>query len=336
MPQPAENFISLDHPPLFRRRLLRWFQQNGRDLPWRRTHDPYAIMVSEFMLQQTQVATVVPYYERWLERFPSFRALARASEAEVLHAWQGLGYYARGRNLHTAAKLVVGNFGGRLPADVTVVRQLPGVGRYTAGAIASFAFDLPEPIIDTNIARTLARLTNCKLPVDTSAGRDYLWNLAKALMPKKGARRFNSALMELGALVCLARKPRCDVCPVRLHCRADNPESLPGKRARPAVVRLTEWHGLIRQGKDVLLEQSHGRWRGMWTLPRLPAAPKHAPLLRLEFPFTHHCITLAVFSARRPSAPNDRQRWFACRALDDIPVPAPHRRALAQLLPILG
>jgi A/G-specific adenine glycosylase len=232
--------------------------------------------------------------------------------------------------------LIARNFGSRVPADVILVRQLPGVGRYTAGAIASFAFDLSEPVIDTNIGRALGRLTNCKLPVDTSAGRNHLWSVAKALLPKKGARDFNSALMELGALVCLPRKPRCGVCPVRRHCRADNPESLPRKRARPAVVRVTESHGWIRQGNDVLLEQSQARWRGMWTLPRLPTAPKHAPLLRLEFPFTHHRITLAVFSARRPLVPNDRQRWFAYRALADIPVPAPHRRALTQLLPILG
>ena len=332
----AESSDLLQDTRHFRVRLRRWFRRHGRDLPWRRTRDPYAIMVSEFMLQQTQVATVIPYYERWLARFPSFRVLARASEADVLHAWQGLGYYARARNLHAAARLIAKNFGGRVPADVTLVRQLPGVGRYTAGAIASFAFDLPEPVIDTNIARTLARLTNCKLPLDASAGRDHLCKVAQALLPKRGSRQFNSALMDLGALVCLARNPRCGVCPVRLHCHADNPGAVPTKRARPAVVRLTESHGLIRQGKNVLLEQSHSRWRGMWTLPHLPTPPKGAPLLRLEFPFTYHRITLAVFSAPRPPMPKDHQRWFAYRALADIPLPAPHRRALTQLLPISG
>ncbi len=160
---------------LFRRSLLNWYRQNARDLPWRRTADPYAILVSEFMLQQTQVATVIPYYDEWLRRFPDFATLAAASENDVLHAWQGLGYYARARYLHAAAQFVMQNFGGELPADTAKIAQLPGVGRYTAGAIASFAFDLPEPIVDANIARVLARLTNYKIPIDTSAGRAHLW-----------------------------------------------------------------------------------------------------------------------------------------------------------------
>ena len=223
MSRRAESTGSRSDHRQFRRSLHRWFRLRGRDLPWRRTHDPYAILVSEFMLQQTQVATVISYYQRWLDRFPDFAALARAKESDVLHAWQGLGYYARARHLHAAGKFVRENFGGELPADVARIAQLPGVGRYTAGAIASFAFDLPEPIVDANIARVLARLTNWEIPIDTSVGRAHLWQTATALLPTTGVREHNSALMDLGAMICLPRQPRCAECPVRSFCRAERP-----------------------------------------------------------------------------------------------------------------
>ena len=290
-------------------------------------------MVSEFMLQQTQVATVLPYYTRWLARFPDFSALARASEAEVLHAWQGLGYYARARNLHAAAQQIAREFGGRLPRDLDTVRQLPGVGRYTAGAIASFAFDLPEPIVDANIARVLARLSNCTRPIDTAGGRRQLWQIATTLMPKTNARTYNSALMELGALVCTSRRPDCPACPVRRHCRAEQPAALPAKKTRREIVRLIEPHGFIRLRNRVLLEQSNARWRGMWILPRFAEVPRRPPLLRLEFPFTHHRITLAVFAGSCRPLPNEHTRWFPLRALPELAIPSPHRRVLERLLP---
>ncbi len=332
MSRPTESPTSLNDHRLFRRRLHRWFDVHERDLPWRRTRDPYAILVSEFMLQQTQVATVIPYYERWLERFPDFATLARAKEADVLHAWQGLGYYARARHLQAAAKFVRQNHRGRLPADPARIAQLPGVGRYTAGAIASFAFDLPEPIVEANIARLLARLTNYQAPIDTSAGRAHLWTTARALLPRARSCAHNSALMELGALVCRPRQPRCGECPVRPFCRAQDPALLPLKSKKPATVRLRESHAFTRGEKGVLLEQSRARWRGMWILPRLSRVPQRAPLLQLDFPFTHHRVTLAVFKKPEPVAPNENQKWFSLRALDRLPVPTPHRRALAQLL----
>ena len=329
----AESSESHPEHQRLRTGLLRWFRIHGRDLPWRRTHDPYAILVSEFMLQQTQVATVLPYYERWLERFPGFAALARARESDVLHAWQGLGYYARARNLHAAAKSVRQNFAGRLPADATRIAQLPGVGRYTAGAVASFAFDLPEPIVEANVGRVLARLTNLRVPIDTAAGRAHLWRAAIALLPASGAREHNSALIDLGALLCLPRQPRCFECPVRRSCRAANPASLPIKRKKPATVRFMEPHLFTRDKGRVLLEHSQKRWRGMWILPRLSAPPKRRPLLQLDFPFTQHRITLAVFAPRGEFVPSDKQRWFSLRALQRLPLPSPHRRALNQLLP---
>jgi A/G-specific adenine glycosylase len=319
----------------FRGHLLRWFEWAGRDLPWRRTRDPYAILVSEFMLQQTQVAMVIPYYQRWLERFPDFPALAAAGESAVLHAWQGLGYYARARNLHAVARFVTQNLGGKLPAAPEQLAQLPGIGRYTAGALASFAFDRPEPIVDANIARVLARLTNWEDPIDTAAGQAHLWRTARALVPIKGARHHNSALMDLGAMICLPRQPRCVVCPVRRFCRAVEPALLPRQKKRPVTVRLTEQHAFTLRRNRVLLEQSHARWPGMWILPRLASAPRRRPLLQLDFPFTHHRVTLAVFARPSPEIPNEHQQWYTLRALDRLPVPSPHRRALMQLLPAL-
>lgn len=322
-----------DDPPLFRRQLLAWFRCHGRDLPWRRTHDPYAILVSEFMLQQTQVATVLPYYERWLARFPDFATLARADESQVLHAWQGLGYYARARNLHAAARAVMKKFDGTMPRRAEEIATLPGVGRYTAGAIASFAFDQAEPIVDANIARVLARLTNWQQPIDTAAGRTHLWETATKLLPKNRARLHNSALMELGALVCLPRRPDCERCPVRAFCAATDPSSLPRKKPKPRAVLLHEPHAFAVRRHRILLEQSHERWRGMWILPRLATSPKTAPLLQLDFPFTHHRVTLSVFAPTVRFAPNDKLHWFPLAELDTLPLPSPHRRALEQLLP---
>jgi len=333
MSRPVPSLELPEQKTQFRRQLLRWFRKAGRDLPWRQTCDPYAILVSEVMLQQTQVASVLPFYTRWLERFPNFEALALSPEADVLHAWQGLGYYARARHLQAAAKYVARHFRGRLPGNLTEIARLPGVGRYTAGAIASFAFDLPEPIVDANIARVLTRLTNWRRPIDLAWGRAHLWKVAAALLPPKTARAPNSALMDLGAMICLPRNPRCRECPVVSFCRAERPEQLPVKRKRPQLRHLTETHAFVRRGDFVLLEQSHTRWRGMWILPRLNRTRKGPPLFRLEFPFTHHRIALEVFPGAHPTLPNEHRRWFRLAAVDKLPIPNPHRRALARLLP---
>jgi A/G-specific adenine glycosylase len=333
MSRRAEFFETPIDPREFRRSLQRWFRLQGRDLPWRRTRDPYAVLVSEFMLQQTQVATVLPYYERWLKRFPDFAALARASESDVLHAWQGLGYYARARHLHAAGKFVVKNHGGQMPPETHRIAQLPGVGRYTAGALASFAFDRSEPIVEANTGRVLARLTNWTQPIDAAAGRAHLWRTARSLLPAKNARDHNLALMDLGAKICQPRLPRCDACPVRRFCRAVEPELLPRKKKRHPTVYPTEHHGFTRERNRVLLEQSNGRWQGMWILPRLTITPRRPPLVKLVFPFTHHRVTLTVFAQPASKTTRTNQQWFSLPALDRLPVPSPHRRALAQLLP---
>jgi A/G-specific adenine glycosylase len=203
----------------FKRRLLAWFRREGRDLPWRRTRDAYAILVSEVMLQQTQVSRVEGYWPRFLERFPSVDDLARARPHQVREVWAGLGYYRRADNLHRLAREVVAKHGSIIPSDIATLRALPGVGAYTAGAVASFAFELPEPAIDTNVARVLRRVFHPRLRKGAAAER-RLHATARDLVPRPGAAAWatNQALMELGALICTARVMRCDICPVRAAC----------------------------------------------------------------------------------------------------------------------
>jgi A/G-specific adenine glycosylase len=322
----------------FRRALVRWFRKSGRGLPWRDNRDPYAILVSEFMLQQTQVATVIPYYCKWLRRFPDFVSLARASENDVLYAWQGLGYYSRARNLHSAAKIVQDEHGGIFPRDIAAIRKLPGVGRYTANAVATFAFDQAVPIVEANTARVLARLFNLRSPIDQANGRKALWNRAATLVPKRGARIHNSALLDLGALICLPRKPKCVSCPVNSFCRATRPALLPIKKNRSQLQSLVERHVFSMHRKRILLEQSHNRWRGMWILPPIkleglkPSGPRrHRPVYESVFPFTHHRVKLRVFRGNSHMI-STRQQWFAIGRLNTIPIPSPHRRAVLALL----
>ena len=203
---------------LFIRKLLAWYRRAGRDLPWRGTRNPYAILVSEFMLQQTQVSRVLDYYPRFLERFPTIDALARSRRGAVMEAWDGLGYYARARNLHALAQEITRRHDGTLPEDPEELQTLPGVGRYTAGAVACFAYEKPVPAVDTNVKRVLQRAF---MKRETRNGIRETWELAETIVPRQGKRawQFNQALMELGALVCRARKPKCPECPVRLECR---------------------------------------------------------------------------------------------------------------------
>jgi A/G-specific adenine glycosylase len=258
--------------------LLRWYRRQRRDLPWRRRADAYGIWVSEIMLQQTQVATVVPYYERFTERFPDVATLARADEDEVLSLWSGLGYYRRARALHAAAKEVVTRHAGQLPDEASALRQLPGIGRYTAGAIASIAFDRPEPVLDGNVRRVLARV----LAFDEEKGgpgamERELWEIAAVLVQGSRPGDLNQALMELGALVCTPRNPGCEACPVATRCRGranGNPEAHPAARARKPTVQVRVAIAWVSRGQRVLLERpvSAGPLRGRWDLPAVEIA----------------------------------------------------------------
>lgn len=318
---------------LFRRRLIAWFRWHGRDLPWRGISDPYAILVSEFMLQQTQVATVIEYFGRWMQRFPDFESLAAADEQDVLHAWQGLGYYSRARNLQRAARAVVERHSGELPRNPDAIRALPGVGPYTAGALATFAFDLPEPAIDGNVTRVLARLFDFRESVDSLAGTRKFQEWAKALQPRLAAGQFNAALMELGALVCVARRPRCEICPVKSFCSTRDPASLPLKRPRPQTLRITDRRALILSRGRVLLEQEVSRrWRGLWVLPRANGAPTEE-LLVTKYTITHHQVALHVLRGKAPRKIGARQQWIPRKEVARFPMPSPHRRVLDLLLP---
>jgi A/G-specific adenine glycosylase len=258
-------------PASFRRRLLDWFDAGGRDLPWRETSDPYRIWVSEVMLQQTRVEAVIPYYRRWLERFPDITALAGAPEEEVLGAWAGLGYYSRARNLHRAAQVVRERHGGEVPRDPDALRALPGVGEYTVGAVASIAFGIPLPAVDGNVRRVMARLTDTPDPSPAELRR---W--AGDLVDRKRPGDFNQALMELGATTCAPRNPECGVCPVAGFCaaaRAGTQADRPSRR-RKARVRDVAWGVAVLLaegpgGPRVLARRrpSEGLLGGMWEFP---------------------------------------------------------------------
>ena len=288
------------------------------------------------MLQQTQVATVIPYYHKWLRTFPDFASLARASENEVLRAWQGLGYYARARNLHATAKAVMDRHGGNFPRGVEQMRQLSGIGKYTAHAVATFAFNQSVPIVEANTGRVLARLFNLRKSIDSDPGRRMLWQNAANLLPKSDAATFNSALLDLGALICVARKPNCGVCPVKTFCRAKNPAALPVRKSRPETKQLIEKHALIVRRGRILLEQSRRRWRGMWILPPLePDCLKQprfqrGPVYESVFPFTHHRVTLSVYRRASPKQLARGQQWYG--SIEEVAMPSPHRRAAESLI----
>lgn len=200
--------------------LLDWYELNSRDLPWRSKRDPYTVWISEIMLQQTRVETVIPYFRRWMKLFPTIHDLAKADDQEVLSAWEGLGYYSRARNLHRASQQVVRDWNGKLPTNLKALCKLPGIGRSTAAAIASIAFGMDEPALDGNIRRVLARYFNLLEPVHTARGTKLLWKLASDNLPNGFAGEYNQAIMDLGALICTPRSPRCSECPVNTKCQA--------------------------------------------------------------------------------------------------------------------
>ena len=308
-----------------RRRLIAWYRRARRDLPWRRTDDPYRIWLSETMLQQTRVETVIPYYERFLARFPSVEALAAADEEDVLRLWAGLGYYARARNLHRAAGRIAKEHGGVLPRDPAALAALPGVGRYTLGALRSLIWKEPAPIVDGNVRRVLARLF-----ADDSRDDAEAWRLAEALVPERDPDLFNQALMELGATVCTPRSPDCPSCPLRLVCEArksGDPEAFPAKRRRAAVREVRAVAGVLeRRGRVLLLRRpSRGLLGGLWELPNVegrdPAGlvewvraragievAAGAPLGGLRHVFTHRVLELDLIALE------DRGGRLAARA----------------------
>jgi len=347
----------------FRRRLRTWYARHARDLPWRRSRDPYRVWVSEIMLQQTQVATVRPYFERFLESFPTVEALARADERDVLRRWEGLGYYRRARQLHQAARVIVEEHGGRFPRDAESVRRLPGIGRYTAGAILSIAFDAREPILEANTTRLYCRLLAYRGQPTAAPGQRLLWAMAERVLPRREVGRFNQALMELGSQVCLARTPRCEACQVAMQCgaRAEGAQNeIPPPKAKPRYEDRHEVAVVVRRRGRVLLVRcaDDGRWAGLWDFPRFRAhAPSRAALARelveaverqtgvrvepgahlatLKHGVTRFRITLDCYEARYLSGPRAKpdptqMRWLPPTDLDAYPLSTTGRQ-LARL-----
>ncbi len=307
-PAPA----ALPFPPRTRaaisRRLLAWFREHGRDLPWRQSAEPYRVWVSEIMLQQTQVERVCDSFRRFLKAFPTVAALAEASEADVLAAWQGLGYYRRARQLHACAKRIMAEHSGRFPSTVAELSALPGIGRYTASAIASIAFGKSEPIVEANSRRVLARLVGYDQPLGGTAADGPIWEIAAAFVPARQAGLFNQALMDLGAMICRPAAASCSACPLSGHCvayRDGRTDELPRMaKARPSVaieeVALLAVHG----GRLLLVQRGEAEWwAGLWDVPR--AAGPHGPIRRaavrdgrllgeVRYGVTHHRVRVDV------------------------------------------
>ena len=312
-----------------------WFRRHGRDLPWRRTRDPYAILVSEMMLQQTTVAAVVPYFERWMKKFPSLGELAAADESEVLALWQGLGYYRRARNLHAAAAKVGREMDGVFPRGYEALRALPGVGDYTAQAVRAFAYDEPVPVLDANVIRVVARLFDIRTPVDTARGLSKARGRLEELLPSKGGHEFASAIMELGALVCRAGRPDCLLCPVKNFCAAKHPEKLPVKAPKAPATERSEHAAWVSDGKAILLQQSTARrWVGLWRLPPLDSEPIGGPAAELTYSIVRERVTLRVHrtAKRTLMASAEPRKAFFLSELESVAIPSPHRRAIAKIL----
>lgn len=320
-----------------RKRLLAWYRAHARkDLPWRKTRDPYRIWVSETMLQQTQVSTVIPYYERFLSRFPTVQTLARAPLPKVLQTWSGLGYYSRAKNLHAAAQEVASKHGGRLPEDLNELQQLPGIGRYTAGAVASIAFDRPAPILDGNVTRVLCRYFWIPEDPRGSGIRKQLWNLAQRLVPRDRPGDFNQALMELGALVCVPRSPHCAACPIAFGCEARKrglQEQIPPPRPEPTRRLIRYLCGVLEKNGSLLLARRpvSGLLPGLWEFPGGELEPKETeaeglrrhlrrrlgievrnPAFQMEIRQTlsHRELTIRAFRCLPPGG-QIRPRWYA-------------------------
>lgn len=346
----------------FRRRLMAWYARHARDLPWRRSRDPYRVWLSEVMLQQTTVAAVKPYFERFLAAFPTVEALAAASEQQVLRCWEGLGYYRRARSLHAAAKQIAGEHGGEFPRDVPGLMALPGVGRYTAGAILSIAFDKPAPILEANTIRLWARLVGYRDDPAKSAGQKRLWQAAEDILPVRQAARFNQALMELGALVCTPVAPKCPACPVARHCaslaQGLQAEIPPAARKVPFTA-LREAAVVVRKNGALLVRQCgpSERWAGLWDFPRF-AIEAEAPrfvraelatkvraqtgvevdpgslLATLKHGVTRYRITLECYEARAVggrirSATGRAVRWIPGVELAELPLSVTGRKLAA-------
>jgi A/G-specific adenine glycosylase len=334
-------------------KLLAWYHASKRILPWRghAQRSAYAVWISEIMLQQTRVETVIPYFVKWMRLFPDVRSLAQASEHDVLNAWEGLGYYSRARNLHKAARIIAEQYHGEIPRDLDALRRLPGIGRYTSGAIASIAFDMDVAALDGNIKRVYARIFDLTEPVDSAAGEKTLWDLAEHNLPPGHAGDYNQALMDLGATICVPKNPRCLICPVMKLCTArqnGTQNQRPVKMPKKEVPHYVHAAAVIIERGRVLLSQrpSNGLLGGMWEFPngrvngdparglpktlragynlrvRMKRESKNIePLGRVQHGYSHFSVTVHVFPCELVSRPDGTNlKWVSLRNLEDYPM----------------
>jgi A/G-specific adenine glycosylase len=315
-------------------RLLAWYRGGHRDLPWRRTRDPYAIWISEIMLQQTRVQAVLPYYERFRASFPTAEALAEAPEQDVLACWSGLGYYSRARNMQKAARQIAA--AGNFPTAFEGIRALPGIGDYTAAAIASIAFGQSCAVLDGNVMRVIARVENDPSDIASLQTRRRFRETAQRWLDPQSPGEFNQAMMELGATICLPRDPRCPACPIAAACKARQAGAqalLPVKRRGAEPRRVSGAVAVVRKNGRVLLRQrpaTASRMRGFWELPEPDQLPEFQPgetLGRIRHSITHHRYELLVISGTLSRSPRG-YRWFALEELERIPVSTVTRKAL--------
>ncbi len=361
--------ITATPSPQITENLLNWFAANQRSLPWRDQYLPYQTWISEVMLQQTQTKTVLPYYARWMQRFPDVHELAAASEHEVLKYWEGMGYYSRARNIHKTAKILVESFGGLFPEDHAQLIKLPGIGRYTAAAILSLAFNKDYAVVDGNVERVFARLFNLEMPVKTKAARGLIENMAHAIFPHGQARNYNQAVMELGATICLPKNPQCCRCPVRLYCESErlgvvNQRPVPGNRK--ALVAIEVVLGVLLYRRRVLIQKrpNTGLMAGLWEFPggKLEVGETPEQGLRREFQeelglkvspvrqlavikhqYTAFRVRLYCYLCRFDREPQSitvnaavEARWVSAKELEDYPFPAANRKLITMLAKILA
>jgi A/G-specific adenine glycosylase len=330
-------------------RLLHWFKKNGRDLPWRKTQDPYAIWVSEIMLQQTQVATVIPYYQRFLRSFPAISHLARADLSKVLKTWEGLGYYSRARNLHRASQIVLNDFHGKVPDTLKDLLSLPGIGRSTAGAILSFAYKKEAAILDGNAKRVLSRLFAVSGNPVRSKTEGLLWQVAESLIPKGLSNPFNQALMDLGSVICIPRDPLCSRCPLNYLCKgylSGRPESYPPRTIKKTIPHIAAASAVIEKDKMVFLNKRppRGLLGGLWEFPNWKSENETRLRLRnyvkknmgikvkvnesigtFRQTFSHFKLTLHVFHCEALDR-GGNGKWVPIQKLHLFPMSRIHRK----------
>lgn len=342
--------------------LSKWYHQEKRDLPWRNTEDPYCILVSEFMLQQTQVKTVIPYYQRWIKSYPTAKALAKARESSVLKHWEGLGYYSRARNLHRSAKMMVKEFQGHVPETMNEILKLPGVGRYTAGAVLSIAFNQNVPVLDGNVKRVLSRLFCLNENGANSASENRLWQVAEKLIPSKAPGDFNQSLMELGATVCLPKNPLCLLCPLDAVCQAKRDgaqEQFPPAKIKTPSKKIEVSAAVIQRNGKTYIQQRplKGLMGGLWEFPGGKLEKGESPedclereikeelgvqitiknkILTIKHSYTQFRVTLHVFTCdlkqgRIHATSCDQWKWVSLQSINQYPFPAANVKILKYL-----